>query len=413
MKHVVASVSLVVGLASCTGEAAERHVTVRDSAGVAIVENDAADLSAIARWSVGARPVVDVGAFEGAEAETLFRVVDAVRLDDGRIAVANAGTSEVRYFDASGAHVETVGGQGGGPGEFQRIMRLIRLASDSLAVFDGGTRSMSVLDPAGAFVRRIRPDPALSVSAIVGTWPGGWVAAARRGGTGELPRGLIRPDLVYVSMTSDGSAVLDTLGVFSSTERVLDISTSGGEIRSVSVFTPPFGRSTTVRSREGRLYVGTQDAPEIRTYEAGGRLVRILRTAGEMQPMTTELVDRFITRRVADVPPEERNERRQAIAALPIPDFVPPYGTFRLDRAGRLWVQDYPGIDDSNDWSIYDSGGVLAARITLPDTFTPYDIGDDWLLGRETDELEVEHVRMYRLNRSTTHLTSLEEPARP
>lgn len=399
MKHIAAGLSLAAGLASCSGEAADRRTVVRDSAGVAIVENDAADLSAIARWSLETTPAVDIGAFEGAEAETLFRVVGAVRLDDGRIAVANAGTSEVRYFDASGAHVATVGGQGGGPGEFQRIMRLIRLAADSLAVFDGGSRSMSVLDPAGGFVRQIRPDPALSLSTIVGTWPGGWVAAARTGGTGELPRGLIRPDLLYVSMTPDGSAVLDTLGVFSSTERVLNISTSGGEIESVSILTPPFGRSTTVRSRDGRLFVGTQDAPDIRTYEAGGRLVRILRTAGEMQPMTTELADRFITQRVADAPPEERNERRQALAALPIPDFVPPYGTFRLDRAGYLWVQDYPGIDDSDNWSIYDSDGVLTARITLPDTFTPYDIGDDWLLGRETDELEVEHVRMYRLNR--------------
>ncbi len=63
---------------------------------------------------------------------------------------------------------------------------------------------------------------------------------------------------------------------------------------------------------------------------------------------------------------------------------------------GRLWVQDYPGLVDDPAWTIYDADGARVARITLPGTFRPYDMGEDWVLGRETDELEVEHVRLYR-----------------
>jgi len=55
----------------------------------------------------------------GARPETqLHRVTGAFRLSIGAIVVLNAGTSEVRYFDARGAHVRSIGGRGSGPGEF-------------------------------------------------------------------------------------------------------------------------------------------------------------------------------------------------------------------------------------------------------------------------------------------------------
>jgi hypothetical protein len=48
------------------------------------------------------------------------------------------------------------------------------------------------------------------------------------------------------------------------------------------------------------------------------------------------------------------------------------------------------------------SEGALVARTALPLEFTPYDIGEDWILGRELDELDVEHVRLYGIRKTAT-----------
>lgn len=76
----------------------------------------------------------------------------------------------------------------------------------------------------------------------------------------------------------------------------------------------------------------------------------------------------------------------------------PPYGTHTVDRGGgRLWVQDYAGLDGDAPWTIYDAGGERVGRIALPADFRPFDIGEDWIPRRVTDEIEVEHVRLYGL----------------
>ena len=94
---------------------------VRDSAGVTIVENARPAPGSRLVWQIGETPAVSIGTEEGDPGEMLFDVRDATRLADGRIVVANAGTSELRVFAANGTYLETWGGQGEGPGRVQRV----------------------------------------------------------------------------------------------------------------------------------------------------------------------------------------------------------------------------------------------------------------------------------------------------
>ena len=48
-------------------------------------------------------------------------------------------------------------------------------------------------------------------------------------------------------------------------------------------------------------------------------------------------------------------------------------------------------------WRVFDSAGVWLGDVTVPSGFYPYQIGDDWILGSETDELDVEYVVVYPL----------------
>jgi len=392
--------SALLSAACGTGTGASPAV-VRDSAGIRIAENHPPDSAHATWWRLDPEPRFDAGALEGAEGDILFRVVGAARLSDGRIVVANSGTSEVRYYGTDGRHLLSHGREGGGPGEFRRITRLIPLPGDSVAVVDDGAQRLTVLDPRGVFAREVAPRAATRVSIVGQRDDGAWVGSTATILSGsQIPQGLARPDVAYVVVPPGGGAPLDTLGRFAGSERFVRIAESGGEITSVEIVRAPFSKTTTVITHGGELIVATQDHAEVRGYDPEGALRQIVRTGAAPRPVTPELIDAVVERRVADLPADRRRAVRDGMLATVTAEFVPPYGTIAVDDPGNLWVQDYPELEDDQRWTIYDPDGALAARIALPATFTPYQIGDDWILGRELDELEVEHVRLYGIERA-------------
>ena len=94
------------------------RAVVEDSAGVTIVTNDPVAADSRLPWQFSEHPALAIGSVDGGEADELFRVRDATRLPDGRIVIANAGSNELRVFNADGSHAGTWGGRGEGPGEF-------------------------------------------------------------------------------------------------------------------------------------------------------------------------------------------------------------------------------------------------------------------------------------------------------
>jgi hypothetical protein len=164
---------------------------------------------------------------------------------------------------------------------------------------------------------------------------------------------------------------------------------------------PPFAKQTHYAVAGDNVYVGTQDAPEIRVHGFDGALRRIIRTGRAMEAVTEQHLQAMFERRLEGMPEERRAE---AIAAgrgnLPHGTHVPPHDRLVTDRDGNLWVADYNNaIDPAGHWTVYGSDGGVIARIALPERFIPYDIGSDWIMGRELDELDVEHVRSYRIVR--------------
>jgi len=90
------------------------------------------------------------------EPRSALRANSAIRLEDGRVLVTNAGSQELRYYDAEGRFLHQVGGDGEGPGEFRSIGPVERFGPDSLALFDYRLLRYTVLDRDGAFGRIFR-----------------------------------------------------------------------------------------------------------------------------------------------------------------------------------------------------------------------------------------------------------------
>ena len=66
---------------------------------------------ALERWSVSEDPSLVIGGAGARGNDILYRVVGASRLSDGRIAIADVGSSEVKYFDSRGRHLLDAGGE--------------------------------------------------------------------------------------------------------------------------------------------------------------------------------------------------------------------------------------------------------------------------------------------------------------
>jgi len=101
----------------------------------------------------------------------------------GGVVVANMGDNTLRFFDAQGTFVRSVGRTGGGPGEFAQI-HSIRRIGDQLFIGQFSQHPTQVFEPDGTFVRPIRlTEAAASTFQLVGpfddgaqlfmTWPQG------------------------------------------------------------------------------------------------------------------------------------------------------------------------------------------------------------------------------------------------
>src|SRR5687768_17068674 len=87
---------LALGVAACGGRGTGgAGVSVRDSAGVRIVESRRPAWGDERRWTVSSSPSVEIGAVDGPAEEQLGQVRGAVRLPDGTVIVADGTSREL------------------------------------------------------------------------------------------------------------------------------------------------------------------------------------------------------------------------------------------------------------------------------------------------------------------------------
>lgn len=142
------------------GDAAENAtVTIRDSAGVEIVENHAPEHGAGQFWTIDAEPEFVLGGSEDLSgladdsAQLIWRVVGLARLPDGRVAVLSSENRQLMLFEPSGELSRIIGRAGEGPGEFTRPEKLQFLPPDTLVVWDYHMTSVDYFDTAGTLLK--------------------------------------------------------------------------------------------------------------------------------------------------------------------------------------------------------------------------------------------------------------------
>ena len=401
-RSTAAALGATLGLSTACGSdegPAVEAVAIRDSAGVRIVTSSRPAWTESTAWRLSGAPAVSIGVMDGAAEEQLFRVTDAAVLSDGRILVGNSGTSELRVFDPTGEFSHSLGGDGEGPGEFRMIRQVDVTPGDSVFAWDLRLRRLSVFTP-DDFVRTMQLTPPAE-----STFPSfaGTIGASEL--LVQVPAVVPEEDLVdlairgssslYMRYTTAGEPV-DTLGVFRGSRSMLRFHEDG---LSLSVLGVPYEPATRIASGGGTVVEGDGATFEVRRYDGTGRLRQILRRPVDRRPVTPELMDaHFEDGYGAAEPPEYRRGIREAYDAMPVEGNVAAFDQLVLSRDGTVWVREYaiPGAE-THAWSVFDPEGVWLGDVSVPAGLTVYDVGADYVLGKEVDDLDIERVVLYRI----------------
>jgi len=395
---------LVAGLAllpGCTpGDSAPARVTVRDSMGVEIVESSAPLWEEAPAWTLSERPLVEIGAVEGERPYMLSSVWSARRSSDGRIAIANAGTDEIRVYDADGNHLRSIGREGEGPGDFQFVREVWWTPGDSLLAFDLRLRRAALFTSDGEVGRTV---PVMPWSPEVS---GPWIRGRFDDGTlivsGEVRSGLPGPGLFDGGRRAFGRATAEGQFLNPIGEKALGRLWGFTTDRGTAYTSAPFELGVPAFAADGsRVFLGDGTGFAVEERNPDGTLTRIVRWTALRRPVTPEVVSRFREERLANArTPEERRSEEQILEGMPFPDVMPAYQTFQIDGLGHLWVERYraPWEEDVRYW-VFDPAGSWLGEIAMPAGVEPREIGADYLLGVRRDENGVEFIVLYGLDR--------------
>jgi hypothetical protein len=351
-------------------------------------------------------PHVRIGVVDGPPETTFGGVVGAVRLPTGHIAVADGGSHVVRFFDASGRHVGSVGREGSGPGEFQQLSWLGVCGGELLAVDPILSRAVRIavadrrvmghanLPP------QIRFNPWLSCVAddhalVLMNRP---QLAGARGQVERVPAAVLRVSL--------GTGAQDTLARLPGTDFYYAVNLPAAS-------PVPLGASALAAAGGGRVFALQNNEEQVQVVDlaTGARSAfRVRLPEARMSAVAWEAaVTEFIERHPAA-------STRQTLEAV-LAEVQPPREHPRIldavaDRRGRLWLR--PAAPAApGEWYVYEPDGRHSASVRLPAGATPVDIGETHLVAVDRDSLGVETILVYALPDGLARAPAISPPPPP
>ena len=373
---------------------------VRDSAGIRITENPLPPEGSRLAWRIGPEPTVSIGELEGEEPYMLHWAGSFDRLSDGRIVVANRGSSEVRVFDVSGGHLLSLGGEGEGPGEFMNLSRVARWPGDSIVAWYSSGLSISVFDSDGDYGRSF-----VLRSGEVEPWRRPRPIDVLAGGTILSIRDPEDADTAVVEIWDADGALSASLGTHPHREVIVTTNERGSR----ELSQPAYGRELVTGQWGDLVVAGHTTRYEIRAFRGDGTLSRIVQREHVPRAPTQEDREPYVEEQLAmyaaipDFPAELVEQARRFHESTPLAETFPAFSTILSDAAGNLWIREYDFPREERPaplWTVFDPEGRVLGFIETPKGLRVRRIGEDYVLGHYQDELDVEYVQLWPLERS-------------
>lgn len=389
---------LVVG---CAGDRSDWGGAVRDSAGVAIVENTGQGMwSEREGWTVDHE--LQIGSLEG-DPEYQFGQIGWMAVDsEDRIYVLDAQAQLVKVFSPNGEYLRSMGGQGSGPGELKGAIFIFVTPGDTVLVPDVQNQRINRYSPEGASLGSARLPLENGLPMLFKGTDTGVIAAQLRPFALPGQEAITDSMDVIVTVNTDGT-IGDTLMTFRSGE-TFKMSGGAPEINIYSA--EPAWHVTD----SGKLLFGVNDQYRIGIYSEGQELEKVLTMPFERRPVGEEdrsSVMKFLERMWADagVPAQMMPQLRNMVH---FGEFFPAFSNVLTGPQGTIWVQhiqpasdlseeeleDYNLLEESGapDWDVFDAEGRFLGVVTMPERFAPRIIREEKIYGVWRDDLDVQYV---------------------
>ncbi len=405
------TVAFVAFSTACGDEAATTTLQVADSSGVEVVTNLAGSTEAADLWSLSPQPAVNIGS-DHTSGPALSRVTALALLDTEEVVVGMTRPPQGLVIGSDGTVAATLGRAGDGPGEFSGVASVVPLTGDSIAVWDQVRRRMSVFSETGDFGREVDLGPLAPAPLSM----------------------VVESGQAYLLAGPDNSLVLFGLGVLSPEDGVHRVEAESHRVtldgRSLASFGPFPGVATFTGHQGGgwvifgarswgatsgdRLIVGTAEETEFAVFDPDGRLVRLVRWPDHDRSVVDafeEDLSRFVDEELTAMPPSAGTMVQTILEEAPRAERYPAYDGLIADRNGSVWLADYPGQlalpgvlpnrrrMPARRWLVFGPDGAITAAVETPEGFEPYFVRDNAVWGVYKDELDVESVRAYQIQK--------------
>lgn len=353
------------------------------------------DLPPGAPLQIQETPSTCVGVLSGDSLQEFGRVVTPFLLPDQRLVVPLAGAREIRLFDLDGEYLATLGRPGEGPGEFSSLDAAWR-RGDTVEAFDGDLRRITRFLPSGETEVVLLERVPSAQAAVPGAPSFGWAIQ------GVASAGMGQRDQVALHRFDRSGAHLGEVGRFEGMARYRISNFSGPD---------PLSPKTVFVVGDERIYAGETLSPTLQVFGADGE------PEGEVawDPGASLSPDRAYEQVVEEVvsraDPDRAQEIRQRLDAFPRPDRVSVFWAAIIDEEGFLWIRPFdplqhalelgmyhrPGI--GGDWLVLSPAGERLDPMSMPRRLEPSVINSDAVVGIQRDEMDVESVCVYELER--------------
>jgi hypothetical protein len=354
--------------------------------------------------------------------ETGFSSVTGVEVSRaGAVFVLDGQDRKVKVYDSVGAHLRSIGGRGGGPGEFQAASDF-GLVGDTLWVRDAMARRISLFDFAGELIATVTtvgepitipgiPDGSLRVAPSRPRGDGLFASDVSVTGPDALPDSFQVPDLVF----DRTGKVVDTAGAHvvrpreSAGTRIMipaglvvifrdpwNEVGLGGAVGTDSII---IGHAAATSANDSEIDVTRSTRQRDTVYHA--RLTYTPRPVSQQfKDSVINEVLRLPQRMVAEgrMQPEPVVQTRAAISEiLSQYSYVPPIDMHHVGKEGAVWLRTQADEGGPRRWVLLDPDGKPRGIIGLAETSrVMWSSGDVvWIV--ERDELDVPWVVRYRL----------------
>ena len=413
-------VLLPLALGGCEAGRGDREretgATVRDSAGITIVENPAADPAEVSRWTIDTTPYRTIGVTMGDSAYEFASIGGVRQLPNGMIVVLNGrgeAAFEFRFYDSTGRHVATHGRRGEGPGEFRWVNYFGSVGGDTVIAVDFPNSRLNWVSASAGYLRSSRLDEN-GFKKLVGDDAYGMIETMVPLDDSLYAVKAFRrmPDATSPFERGTSFHIVDPAANVSH-EVVRYPGTPATRLRlaggNVSIQPANTGEPAHVVDVERRRVCGAiTTVTEIICVGADGKR-RVIRWTTEAVPYTDEDRHHFEERvRAAWTRPgASPTDANQIIAATERPAHHNPFTTLQIDTEGNLWILE-AALDDARNragrYRVLDPDGEL---IAFADSFPARNtgLGRSVHVGSETvvrvirNEDDVQMVGLFRIRK--------------